>query len=95
MRPVGHIVSVDEKAGTAIVEFSRYAAPTDSLEGAPLFARDRELRPVARFEGTSYLRGLILGVKIVEGRAVAGDEVVLPAPPEAPPAPPAVAAPRK
>ncbi len=92
MVSVGHVVSVDEPARTAIVEFSRYATLPGSPDGATLFARDRDLRPVARLEGTPYLRGLILGVKIVEGRPVVGDEVVVPAPLEptqATPPPPA------
>lgn len=90
LRPVGRVVAVDEKARTAIVEFHRFAALPDTLTEVTLFARDRELRPVARLAGTSYQQGLILGVKITEGRAAVGDEVVLPAPsPPAPTTPPA------
>jgi hypothetical protein len=80
MRPVGRVLAVDGQARTAIVEFSRYAELPGSLDGATLFARDRDLRPIARLEGTPYLRGLILGVKTVDGQPVAGDEVVLPSP---------------
>jgi len=80
LRPVGRLVAVDETAGTAIVELNRFAALPDTLAATTLFARDREMRPVARLEGTPYQQGLILGVKITEGRAAVGDEVVLPAP---------------
>jgi hypothetical protein len=88
LRPVGRLVAVDEKAGTAIVELSRFAALPDTLVAVTLFARDREMRPVARLEGTPYQQGLILGVRITDGRAAVGDEVVLPAPAAPTPPPP-------
>lgn len=94
MRPVGRVLSVDDKAQTAIVELSRYAALPAGLDGETLFARDHDLRPMARLEGTAYLRGTILGVKTLEGRPAVGDEVVLPAPVAKPPEPPAAAEPK-
>ena len=77
--PVGRVLAVDEKAQTAIIELSPYATFSADLDGQTLYARDRELR------------GLILGVRSVEGRPAVGDEVVVSAPPPAPM--PAAAAP--
>ncbi len=89
--PVGRVLAVDEKAQTAIIELSPYATFSADLDGQTLYARDRELRPVARLQATPNLRGLILGVRSVEGRPAVGDEVVVSAPPPAPM--PAAAAP--
>ena len=86
---LGRVLAVDEKAQTAIIELSPYASLPADFDGQMLFTRDRELRPVARLQATPNLRGLILGVRTLEGRPAVGDEVVLPAsaPPPAPAGP--------
>jgi hypothetical protein len=83
---IGRVLAVDGPAHTAIVELSPYAELPADPDGKTLFARDRELRPVARLQATSYLRGLILGVRTLEGEPAIGDEIVLPAPTPPPPA---------
>ena len=87
---VGRVLAVDDRGQTAIVELSPYVGGQDLPDGAVLYARDRDLRPVARLLATPSLRGGILGVRAVEGQPAVGDEVVRPVP-EPPAAPPPAA----
>ena len=93
--PVGRILTVDLQRMTAVVTLSPLAPPpAGGFDQRELLARTDDLRPTARLQGTSYLHGRTLGVRILAGRANPGDEVVFaPLNPQPAPAPPDVARP--
>jgi hypothetical protein len=76
----GRIVSVDTAQAFALVELTWDAPAAAIAEGSELIVRTLELRETARLQASRYVRGRILGTKIVAGQPTSGDEVVWHAP---------------
>ena len=75
---VGHVISVDAGTGNVIIDVASYAVLPPDFVGKIMLARTDELRPTAKLQASPYLRGHILGAKILAGQPNAGDEVVIP-----------------
>ena len=77
---VGRVIAVDPKQGSAVVELAADAPQGSLMAGTELIARTLDLRETARIQVSPYVRGRILGTKIVGGQPSPGDEVVWLAP---------------
>ena len=75
---VGHVMSVDADAGNVIIDIAPYAVLPPDFAGKIMLARTDELRPTAKLQASPYLRGHILGARLLAGRPNPGDEVVIP-----------------
>ena len=70
---VGRVIAVDAGTASVIVQLAPYATFSSALS-----ARRDDLEPTARLLASPYLRGRVLGTRLLEGRPETGDEVVLP-----------------
>jgi hypothetical protein len=77
---VGRVVAVDPAQGFAFVELVADAPPAATARDTELVARTLELRETATLRTARYLRGRILGTRVVAGAPSVGDEVVWLAP---------------
>ncbi len=75
---VGRVIAVDAGTASVIVQLAPYATFSSALSGRTLIARRDDLEPTARLLASPYLRGRVLGTRLLEGRPETGDEVVLP-----------------
>jgi hypothetical protein len=74
---VGRIVAIEPTRASVVVEVGVYAVlPTDFAKRI-LISRTDDLRPTARLQSSAYLRGRMLGTRLLAGRPQIGDEVVL------------------
>ena len=79
---VGHVISVDLRSLTVMIELAPFAVLPSDFSGRILISRQDDLRPTARLQASAYLRGRILGARLQAGKSQVGDEVVF-----APPSP--------
>ena len=77
---IGRVIAVDREQGFAILEVATDAPAPALADGSELIARTPDLRETARLRASRYLRGRMLGSKIVAGQPKPGDEVVWLAP---------------
>ncbi|HTJ77754.1 MAG TPA: hypothetical protein VL357_02055 [Rariglobus sp.] len=75
---VGHVISADLGVGNIIIDVSPYAVLPLGYDGMIMFARTDDLHPTAKLQASHYLRGHILGARLLAGRPNIGDEVVIP-----------------
>ena len=75
---VGHVISADAGTGNVIIDVAPYAVLPPDFAGKIMLARTDELRPTANLQASPYLRGHILGARLLAGRPNPGDEVVIP-----------------
>ena len=73
---VGRVISVDLRSLTVIIELAPFATLPPDFSGRALISRQDDLRPTARLQASAYLRGRILGARLVAGKSQVGDEVV-------------------
>ncbi len=79
---VGRIIAVDLLSLVVVIELAPYSTVPANIGGRSLIARHDDLRPTARLEASSYLRGRTVGARLLTGQPQVGNEVVLV--PEAP-----------
>lgn len=72
----GRVISVDLRELAAVVEVPPYEKIPPDFAGKLLIARTDDLQPTARLQASPYLRGRMLGTRILAGRPRVGDEVV-------------------
>lgn len=75
---VGHVIAVDAATRNVIIDVAPYAVLPPDFSGKIMLARTEDLQPTARLQASPYLRGHILGARLLAGRPNAGDEVVFP-----------------
>jgi len=75
---VGHVLDVDATTGNVIIDVGPYTVLPADFAGKIMLARTEDLRPTAKLEASSYLRGHMLGARLLAGRPGIGDEVVIP-----------------
>jgi len=75
---VGHVIAVDMSVGNVIIDVAPFAVLPLGYDGIAMIARTDDLRPTAKLEASSYLRGHTLGARLLAGRPNIGDEVVIP-----------------
>lgn len=75
---VGHVLTVDAKTGNVIIDVAPYTILPLNFPGLILVTRTQDLRPTSKLEASPYLRGHILGAKLLAGRPNEGDEVAIP-----------------
>ena len=73
---VGRIISIDAQRLGVIIEVGPYVELPIDFASRILIARTNELRPTARLQSSAYLRGRILGTRLLAGSPQVGDEVV-------------------
>jgi hypothetical protein len=77
---IGRIIAVDLAQKFAFVELASDSPAAAVTDGTELIARTLELRETARLHASRYIRGRILGTRIIGGQPSPGDEVVWLAP---------------
>ena len=77
---IGRVIAVDPARASAVVELAPDAPHGSLMAGTELIVRTLDLRETARVQVSPYLRGRVLGTKIVAGQPSPGDEVVWLAP---------------
>jgi hypothetical protein len=73
---VGRVISLDLRSLTVVIELSPFAVLPPDFNGRILISRQDDLRPTARLQASAYLRGRILGARLLAGKSQIGDEVV-------------------
>jgi len=73
---VGRIIAIDLRSLTVVVELGPYATLPPDYGSRALIARHDDLQPTARLQATPYLRGRVLGTRLVAGKPQINDEVV-------------------
>lgn len=73
---VGRIIAVDARALSVMIELGPYTVLPRKVDGRILVSRLDDLRPTARLQASPYVRGRILGARMLAGRPNVGDEVV-------------------
>ena len=79
---VGRVIAIDRPSLSVIIELAPYAVVPAGYDGRMLIARLDDLRPTARLQASPYVRGRMLGARLLAGSPQVGNEVVF-----APPAP--------
>jgi hypothetical protein len=76
---VGHVISHDAKAGTALVVIGPFAKTPAKLAGQSLIARHPvTLAQTARLVASAHRTGAVFGAYVLEGVPSPDDEVVIP-----------------
>jgi hypothetical protein len=73
---VGRVIAVDVKTLSVIIELAPFTVMPPDYSGSILISRQDDLRPTARLQASSYLRGRTLGARLLAGQALIGQEVV-------------------
>ena len=73
---VGRIIAIDAASLSVLVEVGSFAVLPPDFATRILIARTEDLRPTARLQSSSYIRGRILGTRLIAGVPQVGDEVV-------------------
>ncbi|MDF3059051.1 MAG: hypothetical protein K0R17_3266 [Rariglobus sp.] len=73
---VGRVIAVDLRTLSVIIELAPYATLPADFSGRILMTRLDDLRPTARLQASSYLRGRTLGARLMAGQPQIGNEVV-------------------
>lgn len=73
---VGRISSIDVPSLSVLIEVGAFAALPPDFAKRTLISRTNDLTPTARLQSSSYLRGRILGARLLAGAPRVGDEVV-------------------
>ena len=73
---VGRIVSIDPSNLSVLVEVGSVAVLPHDFATRILIARTDQLSSTARLQSSAYIRGRILGTRLIEGCPHVGDEVV-------------------
>jgi len=74
---VGHVIAVDLGVRNVVIDVAPYAALPFNFDGMIMVARTENLQPTAKLQASHYLRGRILGARLLAGRPNIGDEVVI------------------
>ena len=72
---VGRIISIDVQRQKVIIELGAFVELPSDFATRSLLARTDALRPTARLQSSDYLRGRILGTRLLAGTPQVGDEV--------------------
>jgi hypothetical protein len=75
---IGHVLNVDASTGNVIIDVSPYTVLPLGFSDLIMITRTQDLRPTSKLHASPYLRGHILGAKLLAGRPNEGDEVVIP-----------------
>ena len=73
---VGRIVSIEPSSLSVLVEVGSFAVLPADFATRILIARTDALSTTARLQSSPYIRGRILGTRLIEGVPHVGDEVV-------------------
>lgn len=73
---MGRIIVIDLASKSVLVEVGSFTVLPPDFATRILISRTDELRPTARLQSSSYLRGRILGTRLIAGSPQVGDEVV-------------------
>ena len=73
---IGRIISFDPRSLSVVIEVGAYAVLPPDFATRILVARTADLTPTARLQSSVYLRGRILGTRLLAGTPHVGDEVV-------------------
>ena len=73
---VGRISAIDVPSLSVLIEVGAFAALPPDLAKRTRISRTTDLTPTARLQSSSYLRGRILGARLLAGAPRVGDEVV-------------------
>ncbi len=73
---VGRIVSIEPSSLSVMVEVGSFAVLPPDFATRILIARTDGLSLTARLQSSAYIRGRILGTRLIEGAPHVGDEVV-------------------
>jgi hypothetical protein len=73
---VGWIIGIDPSSKSVLVEVGSFTVLPSDFATRILIARTDDLRPAARLQSSSFLRGRILGTRLITGSPQVGDEVV-------------------
>jgi len=75
---IGRVIAVDPRTLFVMIEVAPYAIVPANFNERMLISRLPNLTPTARLQASAYLRGHILGARVLAGRPQVGDEVVFP-----------------
>lgn len=73
---VGRIITIDPSSKSVLVEVGSFTVLPPDFATRILIARTDDLKPTARLQSSAYLRGRILGTRLIAGSPQLGDEVV-------------------
>jgi len=73
---VGRIITIDPVSLSVLVEVGPFVVLPPDFATRILITRTDDLRPTARLQSSSYIRGRILGTRLIAGVPHVGDEVV-------------------
>ncbi len=73
---VGRIIAIDAPSLSVLIEVGAFTVLPPDFATRILIVRTDDLRPTARLQSSSYLRGRILGTRLMAGVPHIGDEVV-------------------
>ena len=73
---VGRITAIDVPSLSVLIEVGAFAALPPDFATRTLISRTDDLSPTARLQSSPYLRGRILGARLLAGAPQVGDEVV-------------------
>ncbi len=74
---IGRVIAIDPRTLFVMVEAPPYTPIPADFNGRILISRTDDLRPTARLQASPYLRGRMLGTRLLSGRPQVGDEVVI------------------
>ncbi len=75
---IGHVLNFDASTGNVIIDVAPYTVLPLGFSDLIMVTRTQDLRPTSKLHASPYLRGHILGAKLLAGRPNEGDEVVIP-----------------
>jgi hypothetical protein len=73
---VGRIIALDAQRGSVLIEIGPYNVLPADFAARRLISRNEALSPTATLQSSAYLRGRILGTRLLSGHPDVGDEVV-------------------
>ena len=73
---VGRVIAIEPSSKSVLVEMGAFTVLPPDFAARILISRSDDLRPTARLQFSSYIRGRILGTRFIDGGPHIGDEVV-------------------
>ena len=73
---VGRVIAIEPSSKSVLVEVRAFTVLPPDFATRILISRTDDLRPTARLQSSSYLRGRILGTRLIAGAPHVGDEVM-------------------
>jgi len=73
---VGRVIAIEPSSKSVLVEMGAFTVLPPDFATRILITRTDDLRPTARLQSSSFIRGRILGTRLIAGAPHVGDEVM-------------------